>query len=437
MSANAGDPIARLLQGIDTPVDPRPEFAEALLQRLLDELGGHDQGQAGDPTVRPVPLPTTRPPALSQGAMPTAHPAHPAWGRRAVVQAATLLLVLGSVIAALVLTRRQEPPVLIPAVASPLPAIEASPVATPASTQPVAFRWRYDDPDGTRFALSPAITVAPDGKLWVVDGAAMGFQIFSPEGELLEHWGSAGKGDGEFNFKVDAQNALGRVAFREDGGFYVADAQNRRVQQFAADRSFVRAWGSFGTGPGQFVKPVEVLVGNDGSVYVVDWGRHDVQKFDANGEFLLRFGGQGKGEGQFSAPGWGAVADDGSLWITDSDADRIEQFSPEGAFLRAVGRAGSGSGEFDTPQGIAIDRDGRLYVTDSGNARVQVFTGDGAFLMAFDGVDAGGAAFTWPIGVALDGQDRLYVHDYDVTEVVQQFQLAPAAISREGTPMPP
>ncbi len=432
MAANAGDPIARVLQGIDTPVDPRPEFADALLQRLLGELEG------GQPNAVPVrraqELPTTLPAPLAPAAPPAARAS---WSRWAVVQVATLLLVLGSVILALVLTRRQEPPVLVPAIASPLPAIDASPVAPPtASPEPVAFRWRYADPEDTRFALSPGITVAPDGNLWVVDGAQMGFQILSSQGEVLEHWGAAGKGNGQFNFKVDAENALSRVAFRDDGGFYVADAQNRRIQQFAADRSFVRAWGSFGTGDGQFVQPVDVLVDTDGNVYVTDAGRHDVQKFAPGGQFLLRFGGQGEGDGQFSEPGWGAVAVDGTLWIPDTGNNRLQHFAPDGTFLQAMGSAGSAPGEFDTPQGIAIDGAGRLYVTDSENSRVQVFSGDGQFIFAFDGADASGAAFTWPIGIAVDAQHRLYVHDYDRTELVQQFQIAPAAIPPIASPVP-
>lgn len=434
MSTDGGDAIARVLRSLDTPVDPRLEFADALLQRLLGELGSAESSEA--PRLSGPPGLVTTPPMTRPRTEASAE--RVGWGRWAVVQAATLLLVLGSVIAALVLTRRQEPPVLVPAIASPLPVIEASPVATPSTSAALlAFGWQYKDPDDTRFALSPDITVAPDGNLWVVDGAQMGFQIFSPSGELLEHWGSAGKGHGQFNFKVDAQNVLGRVAFRADGGFYVADSQNRRIQQFASDRSFIRVWGSFGTADGQFVQPVDVLVDAAGSVFVTDAARHDVQKFDADGTFLLRFGGRGDDGAYFNDPGFGAIAPDGTLWIADVGNNRIQQFSSDGTFLRAIGGAGSGPGEFHTPQGIAIDEGGRLYVTDSGNARVQVFASDGEFLFAFDGADAGGTAFTWPVGIAIDAQDRLYVHDYDVIEGVQQFQVSPSVLTLMASPVPP
>ena len=35
---NAVDPVAALLADVSRPVDPRPEFAQALLQQLLREL---------------------------------------------------------------------------------------------------------------------------------------------------------------------------------------------------------------------------------------------------------------------------------------------------------------------------------------------------------------------------------------------------------------
>jgi len=37
---SAIDPLAVILGGLDHPVQPRPEFAETLLSRLAEELGG-------------------------------------------------------------------------------------------------------------------------------------------------------------------------------------------------------------------------------------------------------------------------------------------------------------------------------------------------------------------------------------------------------------
>jgi hypothetical protein len=52
-----GDGLARLLRDVDGPVPPRPEFAEALLERLLGELTGNPEV-----TVSPPPPSPARPP---------------------------------------------------------------------------------------------------------------------------------------------------------------------------------------------------------------------------------------------------------------------------------------------------------------------------------------------------------------------------------------
>jgi DNA-binding beta-propeller fold protein YncE len=347
---------------------------------------------------------------------------------------ATAALLLAALAASLYATGiwrfpRQEP--------SPAFTIEApaTPRATPegsprARTAPVQFVWRLEDAENAKLGLSPQIAVAPDGNLWVVDGARDGFQIVSPGGELIERWGKPGTDPGEFSFQRDVINGLSSVAFRPDGGFYVADSQNRRIQQFTADRGFVRAWGSFGQGDGQFVDPVGVLVDAAGNVYVMDDRRNDVQKFDGEGNYLLKFGGVGTAEGQFNTVGWGAVDAGGNLWIPDGGNDRVQRFAPDGSWQWSAGSSGQGDGELNNPQAVAVDAAGRLFVTDSENARVQVFAADGQFLFAFNGADAGGTAFRFPIGIALDKEGNSYVLDYHPEQnhqVLQKFRVvAPA-----------
>ena len=52
-------------------------------------------------------------------------------------------------------------------------------------------------------------------------------QKFTPNGMFLTQWGSYGSSDGQFN------SAYGMV-FDGEGGLYVADARNNRIQKFAA-----------------------------------------------------------------------------------------------------------------------------------------------------------------------------------------------------------
>lgn len=429
MTPSAGDPLARLLRAADAPVSPRPEFAADLLRRLLDGLEEDRARDARLGAVRgraiPIPLADSAPPAPLS-------PRRRSWALTHLATAALLLLALAVSLYAAGIWRlgREEtsPAIVIEAPGTP----RATSAGTPgAGMAPVRYVWRLEDAENAKLGLSPQIAVAPDGNLWVVDGARDGFQIFSSDGELVERWGEPGKGEGEFNFQRDVINALSSVAFRPDGGFYVADSQNRRIQQFDADRNFVRAWGSFGQAEGQFADPVGVLIDAAGDVYVSDDRRNVVQKFDGEGNFLLEVGSASAVDGQLTRPGWGAIAPDGNVWIPDGGNDRLQLFAPDGSWLRTIGRSGSGDGELANPQAAAVDAAGRVFVSDSENARVQVFTADGRFLFAFDGADAGGMAFRFPIGIALDGEGNIYVLDYHPEQnhqVLQKFRLpAPLA----------
>src|SRR5262245_63475497 len=58
--------------------------------------------------------------------------------------------------------------------------------------------------------------------------------------------------------------------------------------------AFITAWGSFGSGDGQFGIPFGIAVGNDGTVYVTesDNGLHNcrVQRFTNEGTYLGSWG---------------------------------------------------------------------------------------------------------------------------------------------------
>ena len=99
-----------------------------------------------------------------------------------------------------------------------------------------------------------SVNLAPDGNLWVLNGPKGQFQnSLSPDGAFIEAWGSPGTGEGEFDFVRPDGLSYGDVAFAPDGGFYVVESGNQRVQRFDADRQFVTMWGSKGEVDGQFM----------------------------------------------------------------------------------------------------------------------------------------------------------------------------------------
>ena len=63
------------------------------------------------------------------------------------------------------------------------------------------------------------------------------------------------------------------------GNVFVADFYNHRVQKFAANGSFLSAFGEAGDGPGQFDHVTAVAVAEDGTVFVADFGNNRIQRW--------------------------------------------------------------------------------------------------------------------------------------------------------------
>jgi streptogramin lyase len=255
----------------------------------------------------------------------------------------------------------------------------------------------------------------------VADADNNRFQIFAPDGSLLEVWGTAGSGEGEFDFTTVAWSGdEAAIAFAPDGTFYVADIGNHRIQKFGPDRGFLTAWGSEGREAGQFVVPIDLVVGGEGRVYVLDSHRNTVpaapetgavQVFDADGRFLAEWGKRGSDPGHMDGPFGIGFDPDGTLLVAEFDNSRVQRFTPGGELLDGWGAYGFEDGNFEWAMDAAVDAEGRVFVPDFSNHRVQVFDRDGQFLAAWgeNGTDAG--EFESALGVAVGGDGTVYVTD--------------------------
>jgi hypothetical protein len=128
------------------------------------------------------------------------------------------------------------------------------------------------------------------GHIWVASGYDSKYWIFNSDGTYLESWGTPGAGPGQLALTTHDFNpaAEGAIAFAPDGSFYVLDTGNYRVEKFGKNRQFLKSWGSFGTGDGQFVSPKGIATDGN-TVYVTDDPRADIQAFDTEGKFLRSF----------------------------------------------------------------------------------------------------------------------------------------------------
>jgi len=190
-------------------------------------------------------------------------------------------------------------------------------------------------------------------------------------------------------FTIAAADAAGQIreasgiAEAPDGTVYVVDGAANRVQRFAPDGAVIDVWGDLGTAEGLFDGPAGIAVAGDGSVVVADTGNDRVQRFDARGQYLDRLGGPPGAPDALSGPVGVAVAADGTVYASDPGGNRVVRFAAGGALLGAFGDAGRAEDRLDEPRQVAVGPDGTVYVVDFRHDRVVRYAADGTRLGHF------------------------------------------------------
>lgn len=152
------------------------------------------------------------------------------------------------------------------------------------------------------------------------------------------------------------------------GRILVADRGNHRLQAFDSLGNFLSAFGSQGSGIGQFNLPMGLVVDPRGRILVVDSGNGRLVALDFDGN---QFSYQGTLATSLNNPTSLAVDDLGNTYIAETGANRILALDPWGV-IRVTYTAPNDeySGDFLAPMGVAVDPVGNLVVADTGNRRV-------------------------------------------------------------------
>ena len=243
-----------------------------------------------------------------------------------------------------------------------------------------------------QFIFPHGIHVDRDGNVWVTDGRA------ANEAELAKFPDAKGKGHTVTKFSPDGKvllqlgkpgvGARGTDTFQEpndvitvpNGDIFVADGHsgqfatagpgtNARIVKFTRDGKFVKEWGKFGSGPGEFRTPHALALDSRGRLFVADRGNHRIQIFDQDGRFL----GEWK---QFSRVSGLFITRDDMLYAIDSESsperhanwktgvrigttkeDKVLQFIPPHALPKGGSHGAAG-------EGVAVDRDGNVYAAE-------------------------------------------------------------------------
>ena len=216
------------------------------------------------------------------------------------------------------------------------------------------------------------------------DAAGKGHTVtkFSPDGKVLLVIGTPGKAGNP----PEALTEPTAVIVGPDGSIYVAEAHNAqyfdenppnaigRVSKYTADGKFIRSFGSYGYGPGQFRGPHALAFDSRGRLFVADRGNRRLQIFDQEGKHLDTWY-------QFSRISGLAITADDTLYAIDSESDdnynpgwrkglrvgsartgEVWYFVPEHVSKEASGMGGYGS----MGEGVTVDAAGNVYAGEVG-----------------------------------------------------------------------
>jgi streptogramin lyase len=251
-----------------------------------------------------------------------------------------------------------------------------SPVAaSPALPSPFTITARY-----TAKSLGldhpTDLTIGPDGNVYVTDRSQR-VTIISPGGEVLRRWGKPGSKPGEFKFiGLDVRTPRyveGKITVGPGGMVYVSDSGNARVQAFTPGGRFVRQFGSYGTGKGQFLHPFDLVVDGTGNVYVTDDVTETLAKFSPAGNVFWTIGGSAATDpdltGHFHVT---SIDTHGRLVVTDDDLNRILYIDPNGHKVDAFSPSASGSSTGHVCE-ATVDAAGNTYVSGCGSGPTLVY----------------------------------------------------------------
>ncbi len=285
-----------------------------------------------------------------------------------------------------------------------------------AGTPPPPLAWgRPGRSEPGTFDRPRCVSVAPDGTLYVLDLTGR-IQHFTPGGDYLD----------ELNMPDVSIGRPQGIDVGPRGCVYVADTHYNRIVKFDPGGEVALVFGK-AAAPGETPKagelfwPCAIVVDADGTIFTTEYGAHHdrVQVWSPEGRWLCSFGSFGTGPGQFMRPMGLALDKAGRLYVADAVNHRVQVFDREGRLLRHFGGPGTEPGRFRYPYDIAVDGEGNVYTVEYGGHRVQRLSKTGAPLGAWGELGAGADSLNHPWGLDVTPAGTIYVADTRNCRVVR------------------
>jgi DNA-binding beta-propeller fold protein YncE len=293
-----------------------------------------------------------------------------------------------------------------------------------------------------QLSFPTGVAYSTDGQIiYIVDSGNQRIQRFARDGAFIGSWSAEEDSRRGLGWFAPANQGASDIVVGPDGLIYVADTWNHRVMVLDAEGNLVRELGRSGeitdTGdstdpavsPGLFYGPRSIAIA-DGEIYVTDTGNERVQVFASDGTFLRAFGGTGSEPGQLLEPVGIAIGPDGLVYVADTGNTRISVFQKDGTPVTQL-PVPQWTGQFGQQSFLRFGPDGLLYITSPGNAAVLVWNGN-------DFAEVAQGVVSAPVGIAFAPDGTLMISDTSTSKVDQlEVTLPDGFLGQQGTPAEP
>ena len=213
------------------------------------------------------------------------------------------------------------------------------------------------------FPSAHGLRIDRQGNVWVTDRELHQVIKFTPEGKVLLELGTKGvAGD---NTSTEALNGPSDVVVGPNGDIFVSDGEspNTRVVKFSKDGTFVKFWGTKGSGPGQLDVPHSIVMDSKGQLYVANRSNKRVEIFDQDGKYIAQITDVGTPYGL-------AITKEDVLYVSDGSQGQDNVNIYDLKTKKVVGHIAGLTG----PHMLSVDTHGTVYVAEVRGASIKKFT---------------------------------------------------------------
>ena len=242
------------------------------------------------------------------------------------------------------------------------------------------------------------------------------------------------------------------VQVDSSGNIYFLEYLNNRIKVFDSAGTYLRSFGSYGSGCNQMAYPRQFQIFND-EIYIVNSGFARISKLSLTGQCiasnstswtnpvsiavnnsyifvghtnnviskyatanLAQTGYQVMNSGNVNfAPGMSLNSAGNRLIVASWRTSKISEYTVSGNNLTYVngagGSASSANGKFNIAIDAAYDSSGNIYATDHNNHRIQKFNSSLVYQAKY-GSRSNNSPFHYPYGMGIDSSDNIYVGDF-------------------------